>query len=343
MIRFNRSTKEEEEKQFTCSFFCVVDRIESMLLNSEEVLDIYVEPFIRKGFRLPNQPYSYYIRSLFSFHNETLSIWIHLIGIFLLLLNNYKHFIEISSELNGNVLCIYLIYNNIGACMMLLCSVQAHLLHSRTLSDHLRSFYIDYFGINFYGFTSGIILRRFSHSNSMNEFVYSIILSILSMSSLSIACYCKTFYRRPYPFSHRILQCSGVLILYLYQTIPVFNSSIRQGMNWHLIEFISFILSGLLFVGKIPERFSPGSFDLFGQSHHSFHLTIFFMAYSQSNAVFYDMYSIDKISVEKFLFVDIFYSFLVLIFELLIVFLWYRISRPIVEERYQLEIKKKFF
>lgn len=316
-----------------------------MLLNCEDVLDIFVEPFIRKGFRLPNQPYSYYIRSLFSFHNETLSIWIHLIGILILLLNNVKHLIEISSELNRNVLWIYLIYNNIGACVMLFCSVQAHLFHSRTLSDHLRSFYIDYLGINFYGFTSGMILRRFSHSNSMNEYLYSIILSLISMCSLSMACYCKTFYRRPYPFSHRIVQCSGVLILYLYQIIPVFQnfSLIGRGMNWHWIELISFILSGLIFVGKIPERFSPGSFDLFGQSHHSFHLTIFFMAYSQSNAVFYDMHSIDRTSVEKFLFGDIFYSFFIFILELLIVFLWYRISRPIVEERYQLEIKKKFF
>jgi hypothetical protein len=59
-----------------------------------------------------------------------------------------------------------MIYNCSGACMMLLCSAQAHLFHSRTLADHLRSFYLDYFGINFYGFTSGIILYKFSHGKS---------------------------------------------------------------------------------------------------------------------------------------------------------------------------------
>jgi hypothetical protein len=72
---------------------------------------------------------------------------------------------------------------------MLLCSAQAHLLHSRTLADHLRSFYLDYFGINFYGFTSGIILRRFSHTQkfssidnqfhvSLNNFLRSYIIFI---------------------------------------------------------------------------------------------------------------------------------------------------------------------
>lgn len=315
-----------------------------MLLNSEDVLDIFVEPYIRKGFRLPNQPYSYYLRSLFSFHNETLSIWIHFLGMIVLFSKNINEFNEISSQSNGNILCLYLLHNCFGACLMLFCSVQAHLFHSRTLNDHLRSFYLDYFGINFYGFTSGIILRRFSHFKSTNEYFYVIILSLLSMSSLSISCYCKTFYRRPYPLSHRILQCSGVLIVYLYQIIPVFlRLELTEGMIWHLIELISFVLSGLIYVGKIPERFSPGSFDLIGQSHHLFHLTIFLMAYSQSKAVYSDMNSIDRISMNEFLFVDLFSSLIIFIFQLLIVFLWYRISRPIVEDRYQLEIKKKNF
>jgi hypothetical protein len=52
---------------------------------------------------------------------------------------------------------------------MLLCSAQAHLFHSRTLADHLRSFYLDYFGINFYGFTSGIILQKFSHKQKFSN------------------------------------------------------------------------------------------------------------------------------------------------------------------------------
>ena len=132
-----------------------------MLLRSADVLDIYVEPFIHSGFRLPNQPYSYYYRSLFFLHNESLSVWIHLLGTLILIGQVYQHILQLSSML----LRFYLIYNCFGACVMLLCSAQAHLLHSRTLADHLRSFYLDYFGINFYGFTSGIILEKFSHQS----------------------------------------------------------------------------------------------------------------------------------------------------------------------------------
>jgi predicted membrane channel-forming protein YqfA (hemolysin III family) len=141
-----------------------------MLLRAVDVLDIYVEPFIHSGFRLPNQPYSYYYRSLFSLHNETCSVWIHLLGTFVLIGQTLHQLFQLSNNEQESFLAIYVIYNCIGACMMLLCSAQAHLLHSRTLADHLRSFYLDYFGINFYGFVSGIILRRFSHRSTVSSF-----------------------------------------------------------------------------------------------------------------------------------------------------------------------------
>lgn len=134
-----------------------------MLLRAVDVFDIYVEPFIHSGFRLPNQPYSYYFRSLFSLHNETCSVWIHLFGTLILVIQVFQHISQLSINSSSTILSIYILYNCIGASIMLLCSAQAHLFHSRTLADHLRSFYLDYFGINFYGFTSGIILHKFSH------------------------------------------------------------------------------------------------------------------------------------------------------------------------------------
>ncbi|CAF1516751.1 unnamed protein product [Adineta ricciae] len=342
-----------------------------MSLRAVDVLDLYVEPFIHSGFRLPNQPYSYYYRSLFFLHNETLSVWIHLLGTLILIQQIYQQILSLSNELYSSMICFYIIYNCIGASIMLLCSAQAHLLHSRTIADHIRSFYLDYFGINFYGFTSGIVLRRFSHEqkfqsnhsqldmNSNNDRYY-LILSLLSLYSLSVACFCKTFYRRPYPYSHKFLQCSGVLIVYSYQIWPVLKNlffafifmndgnkelqleSEQKALYWHFFQLISFILSGLIFVGRIPERFCPGLFDLFGQSHHAFHLTIFLMAYCQANAVFEDMRSLTSIATKEYDWTkDICYTLIVLILQLLTVHLWFRISRPTIEQRYRVELEKQ--
>ena len=156
-----------------------------MLLKSVDVLDIFVEPFIYSGFRSPNQPYSYYFRSLFFLHNETFSVWIHLIGSFILIGQVYQHICELTNEINSSsILSIYIIFNCFGACTMLLCSAQAHLFHSRTLSDHIRSFYLDYFGINFYGFTSGIILQKFSHQQKFSNEILQDQVKIEENSSL---------------------------------------------------------------------------------------------------------------------------------------------------------------
>jgi hypothetical protein len=185
-----------------------------------------------------------------------------------------------------------------------------------------------------------------------------LILSILSLYSLSIECFCKTFYRRPYPFSHKILQCSGVLVVYFYQIWPILKNifstfifynnkeqylieSEEKALYWHMIQFISFILSGLIFIGRFPERFSPGLFDLFGQSHHAFHLTIFLVAYSQSNAVFEDIISISSNNIQYNLMKDILFTIIVLILQLISISLWFRISRPTIEQRYKIDSKQQ--
>lgn len=186
----------------------------------------------------------------------------------------------------------------------------------------------------------------------INDWWYSVVLSLLSIYSLSIACFCKTFYRRPYPFSHKILQCSGVLIVYAYQITPVMTTVFvrgeetspltameENGLFWHSMQLLFFVLSGVVFVGRIPERFCPGVFDLIGQSHQTFHLTIFLMAYCQSNAVFCDLSSFTGTIVSRTLVIDLVFTLFVLLLQLFTVRLWFRLSRPTIEERYRVNVE----
>lgn len=41
---------------------------------------LFCEPYIHTGFRPANRPYTYYIKSLFMKHNETVNAWSHYIG-----------------------------------------------------------------------------------------------------------------------------------------------------------------------------------------------------------------------------------------------------------------------
>lgn len=48
--------------------------------SHHETPDLFCEPFIHNGFRPVNQPYSYYAKSLFTKHNETINAWSHYLG-----------------------------------------------------------------------------------------------------------------------------------------------------------------------------------------------------------------------------------------------------------------------
>ncbi|KAF3153747.1 hypothetical protein TWF751_004087 [Orbilia oligospora] len=43
------------------------------------------------------------------------------------------------------------------------------------------------------------------------------------------------------------------------------------GAQWYLAEGISLLVGVSLFVGRMPERFWPGNFDVWGHSHQLFH------------------------------------------------------------------------
>ena len=43
------------------------------------------------------------------------------------------------------------------------------------------------------------------------------------------------------------------------------------GAHWYLAEGLSLLLGVGLFVGRLPERLSPGTFDIWGHSHQLFH------------------------------------------------------------------------
>jgi predicted membrane channel-forming protein YqfA (hemolysin III family) len=49
-------------------------------VTHEVTPDLFCEPYIHTGFRPINRPYTYYMKSLFFKHNETINAWSHYIG-----------------------------------------------------------------------------------------------------------------------------------------------------------------------------------------------------------------------------------------------------------------------
>lgn len=79
----------------------------------------------------------------------------------------------------------------------------------------------------------------------------------------------------------RALRGSVFSLLAVSAMSPIFHragllgwgEACRQiGVQWYLAEALSLLLSAELFIGRLPERLSPGSFDIWGHSHQLFHM-----------------------------------------------------------------------
>lgn len=79
----------------------------------------------------------------------------------------------------------------------------------------------------------------------------------------------------------RTLRGGVFSLLGLFAMLPIFHSAgqmgwsracVEIGAGWYLAEALTLLTGVGLFVSRIPERLSPGSFDIWGHSHQLFHV-----------------------------------------------------------------------
>lgn len=48
----------------------------------------------------------------------------------------------------------------------------------------------------------------------------------------------------------------------------------RMGLSWTLLEGVLYISGAAIYAARIPEKWSPGRYDLYGSSHQIFHFLV---------------------------------------------------------------------
>lgn len=70
-----------------------------------------------------------------------------------------------------------------------------------------------------------------------------------------------------------LLAVSAMLPIFHSGSLLGWSQACRQiGAQWFLAEGLALLIGVSTFVGRIPERFGPGMFDIWGHSHQIFHL-----------------------------------------------------------------------
>ena len=279
-----------------------MDSSPSKSLPIEAVSKVFWEPGVLTGYRRPNQPWMYYIKSLFWIHNESGNIWTHLVTLPILFGVIYKltQLIDFGSNAAANSLLVFVVTTFTVA----LLSSAAHLFHSKSIPMHSIMLSVDYLGISIFSYGVSCML----YYCSGNELFYSYfgniypVMNWIAGINFTVCC---TLGNSLYKGHHMkdILQQTSVLIAFVATQVPVIcrvYSCLRVGAwlsnlkLYHVGSPLACLSSSVIFAVRLPETSWPGKFDNWGHSHQWFHLTHPIYFGLQLMACYHDLFSIPR-------------------------------------------------
>ncbi|KAL3873644.1 hypothetical protein ACJMK2_036739 [Sinanodonta woodiana] len=271
-------------------------------LPANHVSMVLHEPSILAGYRLPNQRWLYYVKSLFQLHNETLNVWTHLIGALLIVhrLHIYSEVYDYFKDPHSWPVLAFGICSII--CDFTSCCV--HLLHSKSPYVHYMAFMVDYIGATMYSFGSGLVYYYVQSDPNFYRFFghwFLAILALVTVLNFLILCGAKVYYGKdPNNLKRKYFFLGSMAFEAFTCTIPVVPRFISFAKNDHdstsaaveciVIIMLLFVLQAVAFAAHQPEKTWPGKFDIVGHGHQIFHvLTVITQMYQLGTAHYFNM------------------------------------------------------
>ena len=232
--------------------------------------------YILTGHPMPTHSYQKSYRLWRCLHMETMNIWTHILGSMAfiaigIILFNY------ASAMNTDTYDMIAIGASIlSAAICFGLSANFHTLRSHSYNVHHFWGKMDILGICVLAFGGGTSITYYAFYDQ--RIIQRAYWSLSIFSSLAAAY--TLFDTGGGGSKMRTLRGGVFSLLVLSAMLPVFHcvhslgwaqSCDQIGAQWLLAEAFTLLTAVSAFVGRMPERFSPGSFDIWGHSHQIFH------------------------------------------------------------------------
>ncbi|KAL6306369.1 HlyIII-domain-containing protein [Sparassis latifolia] len=244
--------------------------------------------YILTGYRRVQSSWRGCAASVFGYlHNETVNIHSHLGGavLFAALLCTFQqvYFVHYESATAVDVVAFMIFLSSAVFCLLSSAFYHTFTVHSQEISSRCNA--VDYGGIVVLIVGSFIPCVHYGfYCDKYYQIFYSSLIIVAGLGAAYIVL--NPEYRKP---THRSARTKVFIALGLAAVFPVSHGLVthgfgrlcyEMGFRWLLISGFLYISGALLYANRIPERFSPGTFDHFFASHQIFHFHVVLAALS---------------------------------------------------------------
>ncbi|CAA90822.1 ADIPOR-like receptor SPBC12C2.09c [Schizosaccharomyces pombe] len=246
--------------------------------------------YIISGYRPPSFSFYLCVKSIFHVHNESVNIWTHLFGAIVFLFFIFKSELILKRDTTTAedvyVITVFLF----SAFTMLGCSTFYHTISNH--SDDVSKFgnKLDYLGIVVMIVGSFIPCLHYAfacHANFRTLYIGTIIgIGVIVASTCLLDRFRQPEWR---PYRALIFVLMGLFGIFpVIHALKIFSFSeilVRMGLVWLLLQGLFYIVGAVIYALRIPEKWSPGKYDVFGSSHQWFHVCVIIAAFCHFHGV----------------------------------------------------------
>lgn len=265
----------------------------SHTLSASEVPLEFQDIGILHGYRHPNTSFRGCLLSLFSWHNETLNVWTHIVslGFFIYFTVERSQHVDFRKQENEALLCLLL------SCMAFsFGSAVAHLFNC--MSNNIRNicFMVDYLAISIYAYSACLVNKVYalpaSWTGGLLEEWFLTGMSVICVLTVALTCHTRFM---PRTILTKVLRLGAFLLPYslgmspcLFRVLFCLADNSCDAATYYKQHFVTNIFTILFYAGHIPELFFPGYFDIFFQSHSIFHVVVVLATFRHAQGILLD-------------------------------------------------------
>ncbi|GAW25215.1 putative hemolysin-iii family protein [Rosellinia necatrix] len=255
-------------------------REEGLLRYDELPVPWRINPHILRGYRFSDSKIEC-VRSVFGVSNETVNIWSHALGFFLVLsvaFYFYPTSADFSLYTKSDVFIAAVFF--FAACKCLVCSTIWHTMNcvaDQTLMERFAC--IDYTGIALL-IAASIMTTEYTafYCEPVSRWTYMTATAVLGVAG-TILPWHPTFNGQDMAW----LRVGFFIGLAATGFMPILQIILTRGSAWayefyldsNLVKsLLVYVVGACVYASKVPERWFPGAFDFFGNAHNLWHLAV---------------------------------------------------------------------